>query len=428
MDNHDDNDISNDKKNDATIADTATTTTRQQQQQNQHGKKSAVENPYRDAPANLTPSDAVRFALRRNFDAATLRLTFLFTLQGLLKHGLTEADKIVLSALSASYDQGVYALASSYGGLAARILFQPLEENARLYFSRQGARLVEVAKNSSNNIDKDQNDNDVNGDDDDGLRYRLLLIDLENTYTSLLRAVLHIGLLFACIGSNYTSLLLRLLAGRRWGSDVAASSALSAFCAYTAFLAWNGTAEAFVYGVARSGRDVGRLGVAHAVVGAVFACLAPGLVRAEGAVGLIGANCVCMALRAAYSGRYAARYFAEARASFPAAGSGPSGSSSIALVRRILPHPVVLVAFVASYFVTRTSRDRTGVYRGGEGAARTAIRLADSYDANIGFVLRAAAKHVAVGVACVTVIVVLCFRFDGEFRSGVRRLIKRKSA
>lgn len=39
-------------------------------------------------------------------------------------------------------------------------------------------------------------------------------------------------------------------------------------CVLTAFLALNGITEAFVYGVARSGNDVGKIGIAHAVVGA----------------------------------------------------------------------------------------------------------------------------------------------------------------
>jgi oligosaccharide translocation protein RFT1 len=37
------------------------------------------------------------------------------TLQSVFKHALTEGDKIVLSAASNLYDQGVYALAHNYG-------------------------------------------------------------------------------------------------------------------------------------------------------------------------------------------------------------------------------------------------------------------------------------------------------------------------
>ncbi len=54
------------------------------------------------------------------------------------------------------------------------------------------------------------------------------LRDLEDAYFFLVRVVLYIGLLFAAIGSNYSSVLLRLLAGSRWGSNHEASAALSA--------------------------------------------------------------------------------------------------------------------------------------------------------------------------------------------------------
>ena len=102
-------------------------------------------------------------------------------------------------------------------GLAARLLLQPLEENARLLFSRQGALVAHgnVAGNKS--------------DAKDARGYTSnLLQDLEDSYFFFVRVVLYIGFLFAAIGSNYSSVLLRLLAGSRWGSNPEASAALSA--------------------------------------------------------------------------------------------------------------------------------------------------------------------------------------------------------
>jgi oligosaccharide translocation protein RFT1 len=93
-------------------------------------------------------------------------------------------------------------------GLAARLLLQPLEENARLLFSRQGAL---VAHEQKARIDASEH-----------------IRDLEDTYFFLVRVVLYIGLLFAAIGFNYSSVLLRLLAGSQWGSNLEASAALSA--------------------------------------------------------------------------------------------------------------------------------------------------------------------------------------------------------
>jgi len=269
-----------------------------------------AKNPYREEDSKAT-TNPIAFA-SSNLDLRSLRLALAFTLQGLLKHALTEADRIVLSALAGSYDQGVYALASSYGGLAARMILQTVEENARLLFSRQGALAAAARerrrrrRNAESNIEeKEKVEGSKTKERDDPLA------ELERTHLTLLRLVLYVGLLFASFGTNYAPVLLRALAGERWGANAEASAALSAFCVYTAFLALNGIAEAFVYGVARSGADVGGIGAAHAVAGGVFAAVAPGLVNEYGAAGLVAANCVSMALRAAYSLWYARGYFAR---------------------------------------------------------------------------------------------------------------------
>jgi len=187
-------------------------------------------------------------------DRQALKLTSIFTLQGIFKHLLTEGDRIILTALADGYDQGVYAMASSYGGMASRLLFQPLEENARLLFSNQ-EKLISIKTN------KDKQNTETKLEEESSRA----LNDLEQSLCVLLKLVLYIGFLFSCIASNYTGILLTLLAGNKWGSNIEASRALSAFCIYTAFLALNGTTEAFVYGVAKSGREVGKLGVAHAL-------------------------------------------------------------------------------------------------------------------------------------------------------------------
>jgi len=120
-------------------------------------------NPYREKNANNeheANEDAASATIppnNNNFDPQTLYMVGIFTLQGLFKHALTEADKIVLSALAGSYDQGVYALASSYGGLAARFLLQPMEENARLLFSRQGALVMAKEQQQEQQCDNKNN-------------------------------------------------------------------------------------------------------------------------------------------------------------------------------------------------------------------------------------------------------------------------------
>ncbi|KAH8814772.1 Rft-1-domain-containing protein [Flagelloscypha sp. PMI_526] len=66
-----------------------------------------------------------------------LRLSLTMTSQSIVKHFLTEGDKILISLFARVEDQGGYAIAVNYGSLIARIVFQPIEETLRLYFSKK---------------------------------------------------------------------------------------------------------------------------------------------------------------------------------------------------------------------------------------------------------------------------------------------------
>ena len=126
-----------------------------------------------------------------SLDWPTISLTVVFTLQGFFKHLLTEADRIVLTAVSGNYDQGVYAMGSAFGGMAARILLQPLEENARLLWSRlafENQPLPQPHNKSTSLISP-------------------LMDPLEESYTVLVKLVLLIGFVFSCVAVNYTHLL-----------------------------------------------------------------------------------------------------------------------------------------------------------------------------------------------------------------------------
>jgi oligosaccharide translocation protein RFT1 len=70
---------------------------------------------------------------------ASLLLLRDFSAQALWKLALAEGDKAVLLAWRAPDATGVYGLASNLGGLAARILLQPLEEAAYAMFAASAA-------------------------------------------------------------------------------------------------------------------------------------------------------------------------------------------------------------------------------------------------------------------------------------------------
>ena len=300
---------------------------------------------------------------------ATLRnQVVLFTLQGLFKHGLTEGDRILLVLmLSKGYDKGIYALASAYGGMAARLLFQPLEENARLLWSK----LVVAERNN----DKKQ--------------------QLLQSYTSLVKLVLYVGLIFAALGSNYTDILLQILGG---SSRRPAAPVLSAFCVYTLAMALNGMTEAFWYAAAVSREQVGRLSVVHFVIGAVaYAGLAPVLVAQYGTVGLVAANVLAMLLRSLYAMHFAAVFFQQ---SLPA------------LVGSLLPHPVVLLGFIFTYWVTKLSL-KTFLER-------------ESNEMRISEWLTLAGQHVSVGVACLVGVASLVVALERPYFRSLRNLFREK--
>lgn len=290
-------------------------------------------------------------------DQGQLRLAGAIAGQSVLKHVLTEGDKIVLARASSSfgnwrctggdsgtatagdgvgicetgvsgggdrggslYEQGVYALASGYGSLAARLLFQPLEEAARLMFSKLGAEEEELRKRYLGHDRRQQPMQILDGDDNSNIKpvrssYQMLVEsskpnrtpvkgkggadgngafippsedhevaeqDMEEVrrrirgrmadlLATLLKLVLSTGLVFVCFGFHYTETLLRLLLGSRGrgegGGDgpntnstvSQVATVLSWYCVYVLFLAANGMCEAFACAVAR-GRQLTGMG------------------------------------------------------------------------------------------------------------------------------------------------------------------------
>jgi oligosaccharide translocation protein RFT1 len=319
----------------------------------------------------------------------TMYMTLIFTIQGIFKFALTEGDRIVMSLLASSYDQGVYAMGSAYGGLAARMILQPFEENARLLFSRL-ATSGSNTKGSTTKIDP----------------------MLEVAYTVLVKIVLYVGLVFSCLAVHYTQILLVLLAGKRWGTNSEAVDVLSAYCVYTAFLAWNGMAEAFVYGVAvQTASEVGALGIAHAITGILFAGIAPPFVRSYGTVGLVAANGITMLFRAIFAVFLAARFFSKV--SVAADPSVTTKNVLSRIVRDMLPVPVVWAAFGLAYWGTRVSLIRmTEKSQGVEVGSLPWFGLAF--------------QHVSVGVAFAIGTASVAFALERDFRSKLRLLLKGK--
>lgn len=142
-------------------------------------------------------------------------ISFAVTATGscILKHILTEADKIFLSLFRSNYDQGIFAVANNYASLVVRIIFLPIEDASRIAFSQL----------SSGGTDKM-----------DGLL----------VFVQLLRVVGLIGMLFPLFGTSYVHLAVRYLLNEKW-QGIETEHTLKAFCVYIFILSINGISEAY---------------------------------------------------------------------------------------------------------------------------------------------------------------------------------------
>ncbi|SPO07117.1 related to oligosaccharide transporter [Cephalotrichum gorgonifer] len=258
------------------------------------------------------------------FYKPTLALAGSMMGQSVVKHFLTQGDTLLVSALSTPHAQGVYALVSNYGGLLARLLFQPVEESSRAHFSRLLASPTPPSAPPS------------------------AARDLRR----LLRLYLVLSVPIAALAPPFAAPLLALVAGRAWSDD--AASALAAYCAYIPLLALNGVLEAFVSSVATPAQ-VRRQSVYMGGFSAVFAAasyLALRVLPLEPAVGLVVANAVNMLCRIVWSGAFVRAYFAERGVESDVSALVPSGAA-------------VGVCVAGRYFIARGPEILGGLGLGG---------------------------------------------------------------
>jgi oligosaccharide translocation protein RFT1 len=204
--------------------------------------------------------------------------------QGVVKHILTEGDVILISYLASLPAQGVYALASNYGGLVARMVFQPVEESSRNYF---GKLLY-----SSN-----------------GQRSRRTILSAGEDLHKLLRIYTLMSVSAITVGPTIAPLLLKIVVGRRWASS-GAGDVLAKYCYYIPLLAYNGVMEAFVSVVA-TGSQLNRQSFWMLAFSAGFASTGYIFLRFLdlGAVGLVYANMANMIFRILWSYNFIDKFF-----------------------------------------------------------------------------------------------------------------------
>lgn len=246
------------------------------------------------------------------FCRPTLNLAASMTVQSLVKHILTQGDTFLVSILSNPQAQGVYALANNYGSLLARLVFQPVEESSRNYFSKL------LAATPSDDEAKPTTQKEKNVDDvtrpqhNPSVPSRQALAKARTDLVSILHAYLLLSILILTLGPFGAPILVQLIAGPAWAAS-GAGLVLAQYCLYLPLLALNGIAEAFVSSVATRA-DVHRQSLWMAAFSVAFA-LAGFLtlkVLDLGAPGLVYANAVNMLGRIAWSGAFIRRYFDRA--------------------------------------------------------------------------------------------------------------------
>ncbi|KAK0660173.1 Protein RFT1-like protein [Lasiodiplodia hormozganensis] len=255
-------------------------------------------------PQSLKKNDPKEYILDW-FPRSLCKLSFSLYLQSSIKYVLTQGDAILIASLATLADQGAYALASNYGGLIARMLFQPIEESSRNLFSRLCSS-SEAGKKPAK----------------DGVRQaRVILQTIVHLYGL-------ISLAACALGPTLAPLLLRVVAGARWADNSAATETLACYCYYVPLLALNGVAEAFVASVATE-RDLHRQSVWMGGFFAGFAAAAYlflGVLK-MGGQGLVWANCVNMGLRIIWASGFIGRWFGENGEQFDYLAALPKGLS-----------------------------------------------------------------------------------------------------
>ncbi|KAI3625617.1 hypothetical protein CBS9595_000978 [Malassezia furfur] len=161
-------------------------------------------------------------------DAETRQLVVVTSVQAALKFVLTEGDKLAVARLTTLEEQGGYALASNYGSLLARTVFQPIEESARLAFSEALGEMHGTKRTAER-----------------GARTSAAWLRV------LLRAHMLLGAALVAFAPPLAQPFLMIVAGPRWATPPShAAATLGSYCYYLPVMGVNGIVEAFLQSTA----------------------------------------------------------------------------------------------------------------------------------------------------------------------------------
>ncbi|QGI82329.1 hypothetical protein CEK25_009058 [Fusarium fujikuroi] len=249
------------------------------------------------------------------FDQSTIGLAGSMMAQSVVKHLLTQGDTFLISFLASASVQGAYALANNYGSLLARLLFQPVEESSRSYFSRllssvtpvkQGGKPVQEVSEAKQNLQ------------------------------TLLRLYILLTSIIISLGPFAAPPLLAIVAGKQWAGS-GAGDVLAAYCFYIPFMGLNGLTESFVASVATEA-EVHIQSVWMGAFSVIFAASAFLFMRIYplGAIGLVLANIINMGCRIIWSGAFIKRFFRRHGTDFKIKSLIPESTLGVSIATAIL--------------------------------------------------------------------------------------------
>jgi oligosaccharide translocation protein RFT1 len=157
-----------------------------------------------------------------DIDEGTVQHALDMTKQVLLRYFLAQGDMWIVSIVSPLREQGVYAVATNYGSLLCRILFQPMEESALSLFSRTIS-----------------SDMAVRADAEEAPRKRRMALEYLGM---ILKMDVLLSMFIIAYGIPMADPVINALLGKRW---IGLSGALCAYCILLPPMAFSGVLEAF---------------------------------------------------------------------------------------------------------------------------------------------------------------------------------------
>jgi len=277
--------------------------------------------------------------------------------QAMLKHIMGESDKFAVARLGTLEDQGGYALASNYGSLVLRILFNPVEEAARIALSKSLGHVLsgedgKVSAAESEAPNGEKRDTATGGND---ISNEVALRNATDMLAGIFRLHILLGLFFITFGPPLALSAIYLLAGSRWACTTSAPAILGAYACYIPVLGLNGIGEAFLTATAGP-KQLGRHNIIIITSSAVFVVALwafqrfPNMSETQ----LVWSSTLSVGLRAGYAWWYALWFLQHASKS-------SSSDDSTAQARwdreilplNILPSAPVLTTFAISAYLLR---------------------------------------------------------------------------